>query len=98
MSTGELACTYAAALLYDDGIPITVRSKSLHWFFCFPCSVTVGVDYFLECPAEKIATIVESANLKIDSYWPGLFSKLFEKRSIEDLILNAVSGRQQNEA
>ncbi|XP_015887970.1 large ribosomal subunit protein P1 [Ziziphus jujuba] len=65
MSTGELACTYAAALLYDDGIPIT---------------------------AEKIATIVESANLKIDSYWPGLFSKLFEKRSIEDLILNAVSG------
>ncbi|GAV82534.1 Ribosomal_60s domain-containing protein, partial [Cephalotus follicularis] len=40
---------------------------------------------------EKIATLVKSANVKIDSYWPGLFSKLFEKRSILDLILNAGS-------
>lgn len=25
MATGELACTYAALILFDDGIPITVR-------------------------------------------------------------------------
>ncbi|XP_078162204.1 uncharacterized protein LOC144557497 [Carex rostrata] len=62
---GELACTYAALILHDDGIPIT---------------------------SEKINSIVKAANLKIDSYWPGLFAKLLEKRSVEDLILSCGSG------
>ncbi|KAJ4783456.1 60S acidic ribosomal protein P1 [Rhynchospora pubera] len=62
---GEIACTYAALILHDDGIPIT---------------------------AEKINTIVKAANLKIDAYWPALFAKLLEKRSVEDLILSCGSG------
>ncbi|KAJ3672509.1 hypothetical protein LUZ60_007230 [Juncus effusus] len=62
---GELACTYAALILHDDGITIT---------------------------AEKINTIVQAANLKIDSYWPGLFAKLLEKRNVEDLVLSCGSG------
>ncbi|EHA8591790.1 60S acidic ribosomal protein P1 [Cocos nucifera] len=65
MSTGELACTYAALILYDDNIPIT---------------------------AEKIMTLVKSANVKIDSYWAPLFAKLLEKRSVDDLILSVGSG------
>lgn len=28
----------------------------------------------------------------MESYWPSLFAKLAEKRSIDDLILNAGSG------
>ncbi|XP_072969162.1 uncharacterized protein [Typha angustifolia] len=64
-AVGELACTYAALLLHDDGIPVT---------------------------SEKISTVVKAANLKIDSYWPALFAKLLEKRSVEDLILNVGSG------
>ncbi|XP_020271165.1 60S acidic ribosomal protein P1-like, partial [Asparagus officinalis] len=67
MSTaGELACSYAAIILYDDGIPIT---------------------------AEKITTLVNAVNVKIESYWPGLFAKLFEKKNIEDLILNVGSSK-----
>ncbi|XP_031488411.1 60S acidic ribosomal protein P1-like [Nymphaea colorata] len=65
MSAGELACTYAALILHDDGIPIT---------------------------AEKIATVVKSANVSVESYWPSLFAKLLEKRSVEDLILSVGSG------
>ncbi|CAB4270349.1 unnamed protein product [Prunus armeniaca] len=65
MSVSELACTYAALVLYDDGIPIT---------------------------AEKIATLVKAANVTVESYWPGLFAKLAEKRNIEDLILNVGAG------
>ena len=42
--------------------------------------------------SEKIATLVKAANVKIDSYWPGLFAKLLEKRNIEDLITNVGSG------
>ncbi|VVA11381.1 PREDICTED: 60S acidic ribosomal [Prunus dulcis] len=65
MSTAELACSYAAMILHDDGIAIT---------------------------SEKIAALVRSANVAVESYWPSLFAKLAEKRSLEDLILNAGSG------
>ncbi|MBA0732657.1 hypothetical protein Gogos_016733 [Gossypium gossypioides] len=60
-SVGEAACSYAALILYDDGIPIT---------------------------AEKIATLVKAANVSVESYWPSLFAKLFEKCDIENLITN----------
>ncbi|XP_057787576.1 60S acidic ribosomal protein P1-like [Salvia miltiorrhiza] len=65
MSVGELACTYAALILHDDGIPIT---------------------------AEKISTLLKAANLSVESYWPSLFSKLCEKRNVEDLIVNVGAG------
>uniref|UniRef100_A0A0D6RA68 60S acidic ribosomal protein P1 n=1 Tax=Araucaria cunninghamii TaxID=56994 RepID=A0A0D6RA68_ARACU len=42
--------------------------------------------------AEKISALVKAANVQIESYWPGLFAKLLEKRSIEDLILSVGSG------
>jgi ribosomal protein L12E/L44/L45/RPP1/RPP2 len=42
--------------------------------------------------AEKIATVVKAANVKVESYWPALFAKLLEKRSVEDLILSVGSG------
>ncbi|XP_039062570.1 60S acidic ribosomal protein P1-like [Hibiscus syriacus] len=64
-SVGEAACSYAALILYDDGIPIT---------------------------AEKISTLVKAANVPVESYWPGLFAKLFEKCNIEDLITNVGAG------
>lgn len=37
-------------------------------------------------------TLINAANVKIDSYWPGLFAKLFQKKNIEDLIFNVGSG------
>ncbi|XP_062025335.1 large ribosomal subunit protein P1-like [Rosa rugosa] len=42
--------------------------------------------------AEKIATLVKAANVSVESYWPGLFAKLAEKRDIDDLILNVGAG------
>ncbi|XP_068331191.1 large ribosomal subunit protein P1-like [Pyrus communis] len=62
MSTAELACSYAAMILQDDGVSIT---------------------------AEKIGALVKSANVSVESCWPGLFAKLAEKRNLEDLFLNA---------
>ncbi|CAI9086980.1 OLC1v1020928C1 [Oldenlandia corymbosa var. corymbosa] len=43
--------------------------------------------------SEKIATLLKAAGLtSVESYWPGLFAKLCEKRNVEDLILNVGSG------
>ncbi|XP_059664591.1 large ribosomal subunit protein P1-like [Cornus florida] len=42
--------------------------------------------------AEKIATMVKAANVSVESYWPSLFAKLVEKKSIADLIMNVGSG------
>jgi ribosomal protein L12E/L44/L45/RPP1/RPP2 len=42
--------------------------------------------------ADNISTLVKAANVTIDPYWPGLFAKLFEKTSIEDLISNVGVG------
>ena len=48
------------------------------------------------CPAplqaDNITTLVKAANVEIEPYWPGLFAKLFEKTSIEDLLTNVGSG------
>ncbi|CAA6663165.1 unnamed protein product [Spirodela intermedia] len=49
-------------------------------------------DDSISITAEKIATLVKAANVKVDSYWPSLFAKLLEKRSVDDLILNVGSG------
>ncbi|KAI3700893.1 hypothetical protein L2E82_45534 [Cichorium intybus] len=42
--------------------------------------------------AEKIATLCKAANVSFESYWPGLFAKLAEKKNIEDLIVNVGAG------
>ncbi|KAL5702570.1 hypothetical protein ACHQM5_027772 [Ranunculus cassubicifolius] len=39
--------------------------------------------------AEKISTLVKSANVEVEAYWPGLFAKLAEKKNnIAYLITN----------
>ncbi|XP_074331124.1 large ribosomal subunit protein P1-like [Apium graveolens] len=42
--------------------------------------------------SEKISTILKAANVTVESYWPSLFAKLAEKRSIDDLVMNVGAG------
>lgn len=42
--------------------------------------------------AENIKTVTEAAGVSVEPYWPGLFAKLFEKKSIADLITNVGAG------
>ncbi|KAG0621237.1 hypothetical protein M758_3G003600 [Ceratodon purpureus] len=42
--------------------------------------------------ADKIATLVKAAGVQVEGYWPSLFAKLCEKRSVEDLITNVGGG------
>mmetsp|Transcript_32636 Transcript_32636/g.45297 ORF Transcript_32636/g.45297 Transcript_32636/m.45297 type:complete len:107 (+) Transcript_32636:135-455(+) len=42
--------------------------------------------------ADKIATIAKAAGVEIEPFWPGLFAKLLETKSVGDLIANVGSG------
>ncbi|CAK7324277.1 unnamed protein product [Dovyalis caffra] len=42
--------------------------------------------------SDKIAALLKSANLTVESYWPSLFAKLAEKRNVGDLIRNIGAG------
>ncbi|XP_020598339.1 60S acidic ribosomal protein P1-like [Phalaenopsis equestris] len=42
--------------------------------------------------AEKISTLLKSANISVESFWATLIAKLLEKKNVDDLILNVGSG------
>ncbi|GMH00367.1 hypothetical protein Nepgr_002206 [Nepenthes gracilis] len=50
------------------------------------CACLILHDDGIPVTGEKIATLVKAANVPVESYWPGLFAKLVEKRNIEDLM------------
>ncbi|KAF8086654.1 hypothetical protein N665_0615s0004 [Sinapis alba] len=58
------------------------------------CSYAVMIleDEGIAITADKIATLVKSAGVSIESYWPMLFAKMAEKRNVTDLIMNVGAG------
>ena len=58
------------------------------------CSYAILIlhDEGIPVTSEKIVTLAKAANVPVESYWPGLFAKLAEKRDIDDLILNVGVG------
>ncbi|KAG4109577.1 hypothetical protein ERO13_1Z049647v2 [Gossypium hirsutum] len=76
-SAGEAACSYAALILYDDGIPITESLCITGFDEAFGYERMIGSLVYGNID-EKIATLVKAANVSVESYWPSLFAKLFE--------------------
>lgn len=42
----------------------------------------------VEVTADNIKAILSAANVTVESYWPMLFAKLLEKKSLDDFISN----------
>lgn len=42
----------------------------------------------VEVTADNIKSILSAANVTVESYWPMLFAKLLEKKSLDDFISN----------
>lgn len=108
MSTSELACVYAALILHDDGLEITVRlgrclggaggaGDAMH--ASMPFSAPAPQLNPACSPAcvqpENITTLTKAAGIEVEPYWPGLFAKLVEKKSIDDFIVNVGAGERR---
>eukprot|EP00232_Nephroselmis_pyriformis_P022045 CAMPEP_0182859620 /NCGR_PEP_ID=MMETSP0034_2-20130328/4412_1 /TAXON_ID=156128 /ORGANISM="Nephroselmis pyriformis, Strain CCMP717" /LENGTH=335 /DNA_ID=CAMNT_0024991271 /DNA_START=16 /DNA_END=1023 /DNA_ORIENTATION=- len=149
MSNSELACTYAALILADDGVAVTVSARrgaaapgalraSVLWGLLGlalragegraiaavlsrgAAKVVLEVALGLRAPgkpapatgvglrilqariwretgppsrqADKIETITKAAGVNVEAYWPALFAKLLETKSVEELISNVGAG------
>nr|ABV44747.1 60S acidic ribosomal protein P1-like protein [Phlebotomus papatasi] len=55
-------------------------------------SALILVDDDVAVTAEKINTILKAANVEVEPYWPGLFSKALEGVNVKDLITSIGSG------
>ncbi|KAK1272413.1 60S acidic ribosomal protein P1 [Acorus gramineus] len=42
--------------------------------------------------ADKIEALIKAANVCVDSYWPALFAKLLERKSVDSLIAGVGAG------
>ena len=78
MSTAELATSYAALILADDGVEITVRTDPE-----LPRRIAQGPELAKRCradsqlQADKIQTIIKAANVAdVEPIWASLFAKV----------------------
>ncbi|XP_066138733.1 large ribosomal subunit protein P1 [Euwallacea fornicatus] len=55
-------------------------------------SALILADDDIAVTGEKIQTILKAANVDVEPYWPGLFSKALEGVNIKELITNIGSG------
>ena len=82
MSTAELANSYAALILADDGVEITVRSKH--------ASTNIETN---RAQADKLTSLIKAANVPdVEPIWSTLFAKALEGKDVKDLLLNVGSG------
>jgi len=85
-------------MLKNDGIYKPRVEHELRWIVSVAIltrghSVLSAIQVGILCwQADKITTLIKAAGVTVEPYWPGLFAKLFEKRSIGDLITNVGAG------
>lgn len=69
----ELCCAYAALLLHDGELEITVSVP--------PC-------LSLPFQGDKLAKVIKASGNEIEPYWPSLFAKALKGQNIEELLSN----------
>jgi large subunit ribosomal protein LP1 len=68
MSTSELATSYAALILADDGVDITVRSSAVGL-----CAGRLTNT----CQADKLQSLIKAAKIEeVEPIWTTLFAKV----------------------
>ena len=76
----ELAVAYAALLLHDDGIEITVS--------CFISHLYRVLTHFMQ--GEKLSKVLKASGNDVEAFWPSMFAKALKGQNIDEL-LSAIS-------
>jgi large subunit ribosomal protein LP1 len=85
MSTAELATSYAALILADDGVDITVNHPLP------PNNQPTNLPYILQ--ADKLNSLITAAKVpEVEPIWCSLFAKALEGKDVKDLLMNVGSG------
>ncbi|CAG7900352.1 unnamed protein product, partial [Brassica rapa] len=80
--------------IIDPTVIEMVSEKEMSTMGELACSYAVMIleDEGIAITADKIATLIKSAGVSCESYWPMLFAKMAEKRNVTDLIMNVGAG------
>jgi len=89
MSNAELAASYAALILADDGLDITVRSCAGK----FQSLLSLPPLTHILSQADKLNTLIKAAGITdVEPIWATLFAKALEGKNVKDMLLNVGSG------
>jgi len=90
-ATSELAATYAALILADEGIEITVRPV--------PSTQNPHIQdpnlnklFDLNSQADKIVALTDAAGVECEPIWAALLTKALEGKNVKELLSNVGSG------
>ena len=80
----RLVCTYAALLLHDGELEISVSNsfRSSVWRF-WPSHAL---------QEEKLSKVIKASGNTVEGYWPGLFAKALKGQDITALLANVGTG------
>ncbi|KAK4095410.1 hypothetical protein Purlil1_206 [Purpureocillium lilacinum] len=83
MSTSELASSYAALILADDGLEITVSVSNR----------ARARTHILAVDADKLVSLIKGAGIDdVEPIWCSIFAKALEGKDVKDLLVNVGSG------
>ena len=87
-NTAELAATYAALILADEGVEITVRIRIR---MQFPIALTAHSSPRSK-QADKIVAITSSASVEVEPIWASLLAKALEGKDVKSMLTNIGAG------
>ncbi|KAG8745056.1 hypothetical protein FRC10_008908 [Ceratobasidium sp. 414] len=82
MAAVELAATYAALILADDGIDITASTRPR----------LLNRHSFVVLQSEKILAVTSAAGVDLEPIWATLLAKALEGKNVKDLLSNVGGG------
>ncbi|KAG0255654.1 hypothetical protein BG011_004985 [Mortierella polycephala] len=82
--SSELATSYAALILTDDNVEITVKYRSSipppnHYHRCIRRRYSVS---------DKLQTLLKAANVEVESIWTSLFAKALDGKDVAAMLSN----------
>lgn len=97
MSTAELATSYAALILADDGVEITVREPPQGLVRkCAGAEISIHLrEANCQSQSDKIQTLIKAANVAdVEPIWASLFAKVRNTETAHEFTIRPRESRR----